>query len=164
MADDQDDSEWLNRLIAEDADRVRRMLAVLLDFLGISQRTIERRLRLPRGYVSNVLTGRVELKLAHVTAILLAADVHPAAFYGLAYPKDRPLGHSVFTEDFSRRLSTLGAFPPPAPPRPQPTEPATALPKSYEELHQLIDTMIQKALAGRRAAPRKSPRRRRGQP
>ncbi len=158
MADDEDESEWLNRLIAADAERVRKMLAMLLDLLGLSQRTIERRLGLPRGYVSNVLTGRVELKLAHVTAILLAADLHPALFYGLAYPKERPVGHLVFTEDYSRRLSALGAFPPPSPPEPGP--PPTPLPRTVEELNELIDTMIQKALTSRRKAPRKTrPRR-----
>jgi transcriptional regulator with XRE-family HTH domain len=137
MADHEDDEEEIKRLealIAEDAEQIRKLLARLMKVAGVTQKDVEQRLRLGSGYISNVLTGRVELKHAHIDAILLVCGIEPAAFYATHYPKQVPFAPGLTSDDFIRRLERLGGVPTAAPPELD----AEALPKTPEELKQFV--------------------------
>jgi hypothetical protein len=145
MADD----DWIDQLIAEDAERFRSMLARLLSYLGITGRDLDRRIGLGRGYTANVLSGRVDMKQRHVSAILAAAGIHPNLFFNLLYPPDRPFGHVVMTEDFARRLAALGLLEPPKEP-PEPLPP----PVQLDQLKPFVQEIVRQALAGQVTAQR----------
>ncbi|HEX5759957.1 MAG TPA: hypothetical protein VF121_12265 [Thermoanaerobaculia bacterium] len=140
MADYED---WLEKWIAEDGDRVRSLLGKVVATCGMTRKDLDQRLRLGVGYTSAVLTGRIELKQEHVSAILLGVGVHPGLFFGILYPTDRPIGPVAATPDIARRLaladlSGQGAEPVPV---------AAAPPMTAAEIKALVDESIQRALA-----------------
>ncbi len=138
---DQDaERERLEKLIAEDARKLRELLALVIKLAGLTQRDVEARLGLGSGYVSNVLKGRVELKHAHVAGILAAAHAHPGEVMEVLYPKDQPFGR-VEAGDFARRLERLGGLPKTKPPEPDPE----ALPKTREELWRFVVAVLEEA-------------------
>jgi transcriptional regulator with XRE-family HTH domain len=145
VADDLDDEEIkrLEALIAEDAEQLRKLLAKVMRIVGVTQRDVEQRLRLGSGYISNVLTGRVELKHAHIKAILLVCGIEPSAFYAMHYPKEIPFAPGLTSDDFIRRLERLGGVPPARPPEPEPE--AEALPRTPEELREFVIGILKAA-------------------
>jgi hypothetical protein len=146
----QIDEKWLEEFIAQNPERVRKLLAVVIDISGGTQRALERRLGWGTGTISNVLTGRVELKLVHVVGITLAAGFHPGLFFAVAYPKEVPIGPVLSVEDFARRLERLGGLPPAVP-----EQPPAALPRTPAELKSFVEGIVRAALAGERKAKRK---------
>jgi hypothetical protein len=146
--------DWFEQLLIEDAGRVRRFLAKVVGAAGLTRRDMDKRLGVGRGYFSNVLSGRVELKQSHVTAILLAAGVHPGIFFDVLYPKHRPFGPLAPAGESSRAFEALGIpaepEPPPAPPLPAPPPVAPA------ELKPFIEEIVRKALAGSRGKRRRT--------
>jgi hypothetical protein len=113
---------------------------------------MDKRLGVGRGYFSNVLTGRVELKQSHVTAILLSAGLHPGVFFEVVYPKDRPFGPLPARSDLISQLEAVGITPEPAPPPPLPPP---AAPVDPAQLRPFVEDIVHQALASSR-------RRRRG--
>lgn len=67
------------------AAEIRRML----DDSGLSQRVVERRSGFSPGYLSQLLSGRRDLKLWHVLAILGALERPPGELFGRVYPERR---------------------------------------------------------------------------
>jgi transcriptional regulator with XRE-family HTH domain len=154
--DQEAERERLEKLIAEDARKLRELLALVVKLAGLTQRDVEERLGLGSGYVSNVLKGRVELKHSHVAGILAAAHAHPADVMAVQYPRDEPFGH-VEAGDFTRRLERLGGLPKTKPPEPDPE----ALPKTREELWRFVVAVLEAAGApppkGKRKRPPRPP-------
>ena len=54
-----------------------------------TQRDVERRVGFSRGYVSQLLSGAVELKYWHLMAILNALELDPSEFFGELFPRHR---------------------------------------------------------------------------
>jgi len=112
---------------------------------GLTRKDLDQRLGAGPGYVSQVLKGRMELKLRHILAILRALDVEPALFFQTLYPESRPATDQVVMEEFLKRFQKLGfgagAAPPPPPP---------AL--DSQELEKLIQTAVRAALAERQSS------------
>ena len=107
----------------------------------MTRKDLDQKLGAGPGYVSQVLTGRMELKFRHILAILRALDVEPSVFFQTLYPESRPSSDAVVMEEFLRRFQKLGfggtkaAAPPPSPA----LEP--------QELEKLIQNAVRAALA-----------------
>lgn len=108
---------------------------------GMTRKDLDQKLGAGPGYVSQVLTGRMELKFRHILAILRALDVEPSVFFQTLYPESRPSSDAVVMEEFLRRFQKLGfggaktTAPPPSPA----LEP--------QELEKLIQNAVRAALA-----------------
>lgn len=66
--------------------RVTQMLKAAVRFTGISHRQIEREMGLSTGYLSRILSGKVELRIQHVLGVCRAIGLPPSAFFEAAYP------------------------------------------------------------------------------
>ena len=136
----------LEALLAEDSERARKLLSLVISACGLTRQDVDKRLGAPRGYTASVLSGRRELKQRHVTAFLVSLGVHPSLFFDILYPRDLPVGDVSATEDFARRLEALRIVPRP---RPEPTP--APLPNT-EELMRLVEEAVKKALGAAGAA------------
>ncbi len=72
--------------IEDEVRRAARLLETVMQAAGLTRKDLEQRLDAGPGYVSQVLTGRIELKLRHILAVLRALDVEPAIFFQALYP------------------------------------------------------------------------------
>lgn len=142
--EDQPEDQWIRDFLAAEPERVRKLLSAVIRVSGQSQRTLERRLGWTHSTISNVLRGRVELKQAHVSGILLATGFEPSHFYRLAHPRPLLLGHLIAAEDFERRLAKLGVLLDEVPSEPPPPR----LPQTVAELEAFVGDAVRKALAG----------------
>ena len=146
--------DWLEKWVEEDGERVLELLRKVVATCGMTRKDLDQRLRKSAGYTSAVLTRRIELKQEHIAAILLGLGVHPALFYEILYPKDRPIGPVEATPDFARRVALAGLS----------TQDATltpahaATPMTPAEIKALVDDAIQRALTA--AAALSAPQRR----
>jgi len=114
---------------------------------GLTRKDLDQRLGAGPGYVSQVLTGRMELKLRHILAILRALDVEPGLFFQTLYPDARPATDQAVMEEFLKRFQKLGFG---AAPASAPSPPPPAL--DPRELERLIQSAVRTALAEREKA------------
>ena len=56
---------------------------------GMSQKEVDRKIGVQPGYLSQVMIGRLDLKVKHLLRALEAIDVDPAGFFNLAFPDER---------------------------------------------------------------------------
>jgi transcriptional regulator with XRE-family HTH domain len=128
--------------IDDEVRRATKLLETVMQAAGLTRKDLDQKLGAGPGYVSQVLTGRMELKFRHILAILRALEVEPSVFFQTLYPEDRPASDAVVMEEFLRRFQKLGfgAQPPPPP----------APPLETRELERLIQNAVRAALA---AAP-----------
>jgi hypothetical protein len=68
-------------------ERVRSVLQTAVRTSGVRQGTIERALGMSKGYLSQVFSGRIELKVWHLEVILEQIGFDPQAFFRLVYPR-----------------------------------------------------------------------------
>lgn len=153
-----DDTGWLEQKIAEDGERILSLLRRVLATCGVTRKDVDQILHKGAGFTSAVLTRRIELKQEHVSAILLALDVHPSLFYEVLYPRERPIGPVQATEDAARRVALASIAPPSPPPPPLPAPPSLA----PAEIQALIDESVRRALAAAGSKPKR--KRRAGKP
>jgi transcriptional regulator with XRE-family HTH domain len=126
--------------IDDEVRRATKLLETVMQAAGMTRKDLDQKLGAGPGYVSQVLTGRMELKFRHILAILRALDVEPSVFFQTLYPENRPSSDAVVMEEFLRRFQKLGfgqqnTAPPPAP----------AL--DPRELEQLIQNAVRAALS-----------------
>lgn len=126
--------------VEDEVRRATKLLETVMQAAGLTRKELDQRLGAGPGYVSQVLTGRMELKLRHVLAILRALDVDPSIFFHTLYPGDRPTSDQVVMEEFLKRFQKLGfgGGPPPQPPAVDP-----------EELERLIQSAVRAVLENR---------------
>jgi len=128
--------------IEDEVRRATKLLETVMQAAGLTRKDLDQRLGAGPGYVSQVLTGRMELKLRHILAILRALDVEPSLFFQTLYPDARPSTDQAVMEEFLKRFQKLGfgtgAPPPPPPPVLDP-----------QELERLIQTAVRTALTER---------------
>jgi len=129
--------------IDDEVRRATKLLETVMQAAGLTRKDLDQRLGAGPGYVSQVLTGRMELKFRHILAILRALDVEPSIFFQTLYPEDRPASDAVVMEEFLRRFQKLGFGAQPSPP------PSPAL--DPQELERMIQNAVRAALSG--AAP-----------
>jgi len=123
--------------IDDEVRRATKLLETVMQAAGLTRKDLDQKLGAGPGYVSQVLTGRMELKLRHVIAILRALEVEPAVFFQTLYPENRPATDAVVMEEFLRRFQQLGFGPRPVP--------APVL--DTQELGTLIRSAVREALS-----------------
>jgi transcriptional regulator with XRE-family HTH domain len=124
--------------IDDEVRRATKLLETVMQAAGLTRKDLDQKLGAGPGYVSQVLTGRMELKLRHVISILRALEVDPAVFFQTLYPENRPATDAVVMEEFLRRFQQLGFGPRPAPPAPV---------LDTQELGTLIRSAVREALS-----------------
>jgi transcriptional regulator with XRE-family HTH domain len=126
--------------IDDEVRRATKLLETVMQAAGLTRKDLDQRLGAGPGYVSQVLTGRMELKFRHILAILRALEVEPSVFFETLYPENRPATDAVVMEEFLRRFQKLGFGAQPAP-VPSPTF-------NPGELERMIQNAVRAALAG----------------
>lgn len=124
--------------IDDEVRRATKLLETIMQAAGLTRKDLDQRLGAGPGYMSQVLTGRMELKLRHILAILKALDVEPSLFFQTLYPEDRPASDVVVMEEFLRRFQKLGFGGRPTPPPSPVLDP--------QELEKLIHNAVRAAL------------------
>src|SRR6185295_12499622 len=126
--------------------RATKLLETVMQAAGLTRKDLDQKLGAGPGYVSQVLTGRMELKFRHVLAILRAVEVEPSIFFLTLYPENRQTSDAVVMEEFLRRFQKLGFGAQPAPL-------ATTPPMEQQELERMIQNAVRAALEGPSAVP-----------
>jgi transcriptional regulator with XRE-family HTH domain len=134
--------------IEDEVRRATKLLETVMQAAGLTRKDLDQKLGAGPGYVSQVLTGRMELKYRHILAILQALEVDPGAFFQTLYPESKPPGDVSMMEEFLKRFQRLG-FGKPAEPPPPPGPPLDA-----QELERLIQTAVRAALAEQGGSPK----------
>jgi transcriptional regulator with XRE-family HTH domain len=133
--------------IEDEVRRATKLLETVMQAAGLTRKDLDQRLGAGPGYVSQVLTGRMELKFRHILAVLRALDVEPSLFFQTLYPDARPSTDQAVMEEFLKRFQKIG-FGAPAPTPPPALDP--------QELERLIQSAVRTALAERQS-PREPP-------
>ena len=76
--------------IDDEVRRATKLLETVMQAAGLTRKDLDQKLGAGPGYISQVLTGRMELKFRHILAILRALEVEPSVFFQTLYPEDRP--------------------------------------------------------------------------
>src|SRR4029079_5435269 len=126
--------------IDEEVRRATKLLETVMQAAGLTRKDLDQKLGAGPGYVSQVLTGGMELKLRHVLAILRALDVEPSVFFQTLYPENRPSSDTVVMEEFLRRFQKLGFRPPSTPPAAPSLDP--------QDLERMIQNAVRAAMSG----------------
>jgi transcriptional regulator with XRE-family HTH domain len=131
--------------IEDEVRRATKLLETVMQAAGLTRKDLDQKLGAGPGYISQVLTGRMELKFRHILAILRALDVEPNLFFQTLYPDARPSTDQAVMEEFLKRFQKLGfgAVPPSLPA--QPVSPPPAL--DPQELERLIQSAVRTALS-----------------
>ena len=142
--------------IEEEVRRATKLLETVMQAAGLTRKDLDQKLGAGPGYVSQVLTGRMELKFRHILAILKALEVDPGVFFQTLYPESKPSGDVAMMEEFLKRFQKLGFGKPPEPPPPSPS-------LDSQELEKLIQNAVRSALAeqektNKDGTPRGAPR------
>src|SRR3954469_13058649 len=137
--------------IDDEVRRATKLLETVMQAAGLTRKDLDQRLGAGPGYVSQVLTGRMELKFRHILAILRALDVEPGLFFQTLYPETRPATDQAVMEEFLKRFQKLGFGSAPAPPSPPALDP--------QELEKLIQSAVRNALAERQGGDQAQKRR-----
>ena len=111
-----------------ETQRLINLLKATLRVLGISHREIARRIGMSPSYISKLFSGVSDLHLDHVIQICEAADLEPAEFFSLAYPR-QPAGNSLAARKLRELLQALQV--------PQPSRP----PPTFEDEKQMEETL-----------------------
>jgi transcriptional regulator with XRE-family HTH domain len=135
--------------IDEEVRRATKLLETVMQAAGLTRKDLDQKLGAGPGYVSQVLTGRMELKLRHVLAILRALDVEPSVFFQTLYPENRPATDSVVMEEFLRRFQKLGFGAPATPPAAPALDP--------QDLERMIQNAVRAAMSGATAEEAAAP-------
>src|SRR5262245_31995466 len=88
---------------AESIQRIASGLRTGLRVVGLSNRACERELGLSTGYLTRILAGQVQLRVAHVLDLCQMLDLPPAAFFSALFPP------SQTSETTARLLRGLNA-------------------------------------------------------
>jgi transcriptional regulator with XRE-family HTH domain len=106
--------------------------------LGLSQRDLERRLGMSRGYLTRLFGGEMDLKVDHVVEIAELLGVEPEEIFRLAFPASpAEPGHAAL-----RLRQSFGVPSEPAPP------PEAGAPSGLErEIEQIVHRALGKAFA-----------------
>lgn len=125
--------------VEDDVQRAKKLLETVIHASGLTRREMDKRLGAGPGYVSQVLTGRMELKYKHILAILDALEIDAAVFFQTLFPEVEPVSGQGVVEEFMRRLHKLGFGP-----RPPTSLPSPAV--DAQDLERLVENAVRAAL------------------
>jgi transcriptional regulator with XRE-family HTH domain len=142
-------------MIDDEVKRAAKLLETMMKMAGINRQELDQRMGAGRGYASQVLSGRMELKYRHILGMLEALEVAPATFFGILFPPaEEARGGPSPMERLLGQLRRIG----PA----ERHEPAPAA--SPDDLDRRIRAVVREMLGEPAAAPRRRPRKPRGKP
>jgi len=121
-----------------ETQRLINLLKSTLRVLGISHREIARRVKMSPSYISKLFSGVSEMRLEHVIRICRAAELEPAEFFSLAYPR-QPAGSSIAARKLRELLQLVQLQPPPA------HRPAPAL-EDEKQVEEMLRAMLERLL------------------
>ncbi len=121
-----------------ETQRLINLLRSMLRVLGISHREIARRMKMSPSYISKLFSGVSEMRLEHVIRICRAADLEPAEFFSLAYPR-QPAGNSIAARKLRELLQLVQLQPPPA------ARPAPAV-EDEKQVEEMLRAMLERLL------------------
>lgn len=75
----------MQRRYESEVRRVVDLLAYAVRRKGVTRRSIEEKMGVSRGYLSELLSGEIDLRLSQILMILEALEVHPRDFYRIVY-------------------------------------------------------------------------------
>jgi transcriptional regulator with XRE-family HTH domain len=123
-----------------ETQRLITLLRSTLRVLGLSNREVAFRLGMSPSYLSKLFAGVSDLRLDHVIRICRAAELEPAEFFNLAYPRQPANSRAA------RKLrELLTAFQ--APPQPARAAPP---PEDERQVEDLLREMLEKVLGRKR--------------
>jgi transcriptional regulator with XRE-family HTH domain len=135
--------------IEEEVRRATKLLETVMQAAGLTRKDLDQKLGAGPGYVSQVLTGRMELKYRHILAMLRALEVDPGVFFQTLYPESTPSTDVAMMEEFLKRFQKLGFGKAPEPVPPPPSGRIDS-----DELERLIQSAVRAALADQGGSPR----------
>lgn len=133
-------------------ERARWLLGHLIQMAGLDRREVDERLGLTRGQVSQVLTGRVSLKLEMILLILDEVGMDPVTFFKVLFELPEE-GANPFLALLYRKMIESGAVEPAQmilPPEPAPV--------ATDELRRLVREELQDVLGLAEATPSRAER------
>jgi transcriptional regulator with XRE-family HTH domain len=130
------------------------VLKAIIRGLGFTNREVERRLGLSRGYLTRLFSGVMDLRYDHITEIADVIGVDPEDIFRLAYPPTpKPFTPAVQrlreTIDSSSEPTPLSAGSSPLLPPPEPQEAGDPVANALEkELERIVARTFKKMFAG----------------
>src|SRR5262245_35356049 len=125
--------------IDDEVRRATKLLETVMQASGLTRKDLDHRLGAGPGYVSQVLTGRMELKFRHMLCMLRALCVEHSVCVLTLDPENRASSDTVVMEEFLRRFQKLGFG------TPATMSPAPAL--DAQELEKMIRSAVRAALS-----------------
>src|ERR1044071_1706745 len=135
-------------MIDDEVTRAAKLLETMMKMAGVNRQELDQRMGAGRGYSSQVLSGRMELKYRHVLAMLEALGVEPATFFGILFPEGEEGRGNASMERLLGQLRRFEAERPPERPAPGPAPSGFDL----DELDRRIRTVVQEMM-GERPGP-----------
>lgn len=68
-------------------ESLTQVLKLLLRFSKIQNRDIEKQLGFSGGYMSRLLSGKIDIKISHILALTKILGLHPHELFALAFPQ-----------------------------------------------------------------------------
>jgi len=124
------------------AEQLTEVLKVLLRFSKVRHRDIEKKLGLSGGYMSRLLSGKIDLKISHVLSLAEILDIRLHELFAIAYPEDGARRPSPGLQHIRSVFPSL--VPPALGPDPE-EEPVAE--RDLKELHQTLEAGFSQVLA-----------------
>jgi transcriptional regulator with XRE-family HTH domain len=72
----------------QQAEQLTEVLKILLRFSKVRHRDIEERLGFSGGYMSRLLSGKIDIKISHVLSLAEILDIRLHELFAIAFPED----------------------------------------------------------------------------
>jgi transcriptional regulator with XRE-family HTH domain len=135
-------------------EQLARVLKILLRFSKIQNQEIEKKLGFSGGYVSRLLSGKIDLKISHVLDLAAILDMEPHELFAIAFPQARS-GPSLGLQHIQKVLPHLvpaSLAPAPQAPRPDLAEVHDKLEAGFHELLRNVFAEVRES-SGRLGSP-----------
>jgi transcriptional regulator with XRE-family HTH domain len=117
------------------AEQLTEVFKVLLRFSKIRHRDIEERLGFSGGYMSRLLSGKIDIKLSHVLSLAEILDIRLHELFAIAFPDDGTRRPSPGLQQIQKLFPTM------VPPLLGPAGGETAAPApDLQRLHQTLES------------------------
>jgi len=71
-------------------ERLMQVLRLLLRFSKLLNRDIEKKLGFSQGYLSRLLSGKIDIKISHILDLAAVLELHPYELFAIALPPAVP--------------------------------------------------------------------------
>jgi transcriptional regulator with XRE-family HTH domain len=127
-------------------EQLTEVFKILLRFSKVRHRDIEERLGLSGGYMSRLLSGKIDLKLSHVLSLAEILDIRLHELFAVAFPEDGARRPSSGLQSIQKVFPSL--VPPVLGPAPEDgPAPAPDLRELHERLESGFSEVLERAFA-----------------